>query len=100
LLAAPDRPDAVVCGNDLLALGVMEAAQDAGLALPADVAVTGFDDIELASLVRPRLTTVAQPQRKVSELATELLIDRIEGRATGGPREILVEPDLVVRESA
>ncbi|MBN1673650.1 MAG: LacI family DNA-binding transcriptional regulator [Kiritimatiellae bacterium] len=100
LLALADPPDGVVCGNDLIAVGAIETLEEQGRAVPRDVAVVGFDDIELASLVRPRLTTVAQPQRRISELTARLLIDRIEGRVSGEPREILIEPDLIVRESA
>ncbi|NCO34745.1 MAG: LacI family transcriptional regulator [Armatimonadetes bacterium] len=100
LLNKAKPPDAVVCGNDLLAIGAMEAIENAGLAVPDDVAIAGFDNIELASLVRPRLTTVHQPQERIGGLACNLLLDRIEGKETGEPKEILIEPELVIRESA
>jgi len=100
LLAGSDRPDAVVCGNDLMAIGALEAIESCGFRVPADVAVVGFDDIELASLVRPRLTTVAQPLEKTADLIGKLLIERIEGRAPAEPRDVVLEPDLIVRESA
>jgi LacI family transcriptional regulator len=95
-----DRPDAVFCGNDLLAIGAIEAIGDAGLSVPDDIAVVGFDDIELASLVRPKLTTIVQPQERIGEIACSLLLDRIEGLQTGSSKEIMLDPDLVIRESA
>lgn len=94
------NPDGLFCGNDLLAIGAMEAVRKSGRSVPGDVALVGFDDIEQASLVTPQLTTVRQPHQKVASLACSLLLDRIEGRERGGPKEILVEPELIVRESA
>ena len=95
-----NRPDAVFCGNDLLAIGAMGAIEDAGLRIPEDIAIVGFDDIELASIVRPKLTTVVQPQDKIGEIACSLLLDRIEGVETGDAKEIMLDPDLVIRDSA
>jgi len=92
--------DAIFAGNDLLALGAMEALTAAGLEIPKNMAVAGFDDIELASLVRPRLTTIALPQEKVASAACGLLLDRISGKEKGEPKEILFEPELIVRETA
>jgi len=94
------RLDAVFCGNDLLAIGAMEAVKKSGRTVPDDIAIVGFDDIELASLVTPQLTTVRQPLDKVASLACSLILDRIEGKEQGGPKEILIEPELIVRESA
>ncbi|MBN1446163.1 MAG: LacI family DNA-binding transcriptional regulator [Candidatus Omnitrophica bacterium] len=91
--------DAVVCGNDLLAVGVIKAAEKMNIKIPDDVAVTGFDDIFLGSLVKPALTTVRQPVDIVKS-GCECLIERIEGRKTGEPEEILFEPEIVIRESA
>ncbi|MFA5089142.1 MAG: LacI family DNA-binding transcriptional regulator [Candidatus Omnitrophota bacterium] len=100
LLKANKIVDAVFCGNDLMAIGAMDTIQKKGLKVPDDIAVIGFDDIELASLVRPRLTTVVQHQEKVASTACSLLLDRIEGRQTGEPKEILIESELTIRESA
>jgi len=99
-LKLPEPPDAVFCGNDLMVIGALESIENAGLNVPEDVAVIGFDDIELASLVRPRLTTVMQFQEKNSAITCNLLLDRIEQKETGEPKEILIEPELVIRESA
>jgi LacI family transcriptional regulator len=92
--------DAVFCGNDLLAIGAMEAVRKSGRTVPGDIAVVGFDDIELASLVTPQITTVRQSQEQVASSACNLLFDRISGKEQGKPKEILIEPELIVRESA
>ncbi|MDD3925650.1 MAG: LacI family DNA-binding transcriptional regulator [bacterium] len=100
IIESKKLPDAVFCGNDLLAIGAMEVIEEAGLKVPDDIAVVGFDDIEIASLVRPRLTTVVQPHAKIGSLACGLLLDRIEERETGESKEIMIEPELIIRESA
>ena len=68
LLSLPDRPSAVVCTSDIMACGAMDAAADLGLDVPRDLAVTGFDDMEIASLLSPGLTTV--PMFAVRERTT------------------------------
>jgi DNA-binding LacI/PurR family transcriptional regulator len=96
LLAGP-RPQALLCANDLLALGAMNVIRDAGLRIPADVAVAGFDDIFFARFFSPALTTVAQPMRRIGAEAAELLIDLIEGRHC--ERRRLLPVHLVERAS-
>ncbi len=78
LMAAPNRPTAVICINDVLAAGALMQAQKMGLKVPDDVSITGFDDIELARLVTPNLATVHVPHREMGRLAAEDLIRRIE----------------------
>jgi LacI family transcriptional regulator len=100
ILASPrgEAPDAVVCGNDQMAIGVIRELQAAGIRVPADVAVVGFDDIHLGSLVTPALTTVHQPMRLLGERACALLLERIA--EPGLPRRVERLPTkLVVRES-
>ena len=99
LLELPDRPTAIFACNDLLAIGVMAAVQEAGLRIPRNMAVVGFDDIALASYSIPRLTTVAQPSQKMGELAAQLLIARIENPNRAAERHLL-PTRLVIRESA
>jgi DNA-binding LacI/PurR family transcriptional regulator len=77
LLSAPDRPTAVFAASDTQAIGVLEAARSLGLRVPEDVAVIGFDDIEVASLLE--LTTVRQPLRQSGARGTDLLLAAIEG---------------------
>jgi LacI family transcriptional regulator len=91
--------DAIVCGNDLMAIGVLKAAEKTGVKVPGDVAVTGFDDIFLAALVKPAITTVREPAEGMKKIC-EVLIERIEGKRTGDPEEIVFEPEIVIRESA
>jgi len=99
LLELPDRPTAIFVCNDLMAIGVMAAVQEAGLRIPRNMAVVGFDDIALASYSLPRLTTVAQPSQKMGELAAQLLVARIENPDRSPERHLLLTR-LVVRESA
>jgi len=92
------RVDAVVAANDLIALGVIVAATQAGLRVPEDVAVTGVDDTEFAAMYNPSLTSVSLFAARRGEIAADLLLQRFEepNRAT---RTIEVEPQLVVRYS-
>jgi LacI family transcriptional regulator len=76
LLADGRRPSAFVCLNDRVAMGVYQAVQQAGLAIPADVSVVSFDDSELAGWLRPRLASVALPHHEMGFLAAELLLSR------------------------
>jgi DNA-binding LacI/PurR family transcriptional regulator len=85
--------------NDISAIGCMRAFQEAGLRVPDDISVVGFDDIAIASFSIPTLTTVRQPLLKMGRLAAETLLDRIEERSTF-LQDIRVEPELVIRRSS
>ncbi|WEX74309.1 LacI family DNA-binding transcriptional regulator [Sinorhizobium numidicum] len=83
LLSSPDRPTAIVCGNDETALQVYCAAADLGLRVPNDVSVVGFDDFQVISTgIQPPLTTMALPYRDMGALAVRMLVDIIAGRST------------------
>ncbi len=97
LLSRQPRPTALFATNDMMALGALEAAADAGLSVPDDVAVVGFDDISLGAHVRPTLTTVAIPKRELAAEAMALLLRLIEGDAA--PVSATVLPHLVPRRS-
>jgi DNA-binding LacI/PurR family transcriptional regulator len=84
--------------NDISAIGAARAFQEAGLRIPQDISVVGFDDIALASFCLPPLTTVRQPLLKMGRIAAQTVLDRIEDRAPFVP-EIAIEPELVVRGS-
>jgi len=84
--------------NDISAIGAIRAIREAGLRVPQDISVIGFDDIREAGYQTPSLTTVRQPLRKMGEIAAQTLRERIEGRKDY-PGVIAVEPELVVRES-
>jgi LacI family transcriptional regulator len=100
ILSAPERdlPDAIVCGNDQMAIGAMRELQAAGIRVPADIAVAGFDDISVGGLLTPALTTVRQPMRLLGERACSLLLERIADPALPRRAERL-PTDLIVRES-
>jgi LacI family transcriptional regulator len=93
-----DRPDAVVCANDLIAIGALRAAKELGLRVPRDVAISGYDDIDMARVCTPALTTVRQPVEELSRTAVDLLLDRIEDPDRPPTRHLLATT-LVVRES-
>lgn len=99
LLQARERLTAVFAVNDLMAIGAIRAAEEAGLRVPEDLAVVGFDDIMLATLVRPALSTIRQPTYEMGASAVDLLLDRITGQRERGPRTVAFEPELIVRQS-
>jgi LacI family transcriptional regulator len=92
-----DLPRAIVCANDQTALGVMHALARRGIAVPGEVAVTGFDDVPVARHLHPPLTTVRQPIRDLGATAFDVLYGRISAR--GGDPETVLPVRLVVRES-
>ncbi len=100
LLQQPRRVSAVFAANDLLAIGAMSAIREAGLHIPQDVALVGFDDIPAAALVSPSLTTVTQLPDKLGRRATEMLFERLEGAAPPGGRCEALPFELIIRESA
>lgn len=100
LLKLPERPDAVFCFNDLMALGAMRAVHEAGLRVPQDVALVGFDDVEEAEYAIPSLTTIAPDKTKIAEVAVGTLLERINKGYDDPCRLIQPGYRLVVRESS
>lgn len=98
LLGLPDRPTALLCGNDLQAFGVYEAARQAGLRIPQDLSVVGFDGIAASHWCGPPLTTVCQPFREIGAAAAHLLLALIAGQPPAQTR-IELATTLVVRAS-
>ena len=99
LMEASERPTAVVCFNDLVAIGALNAAHALGLRVPADVSITGWDDLPIAAWEICRLTTVNQSMHGMARAAARLVVERVEGRAGAEPRHVLFEPRLVHRAS-
>jgi LacI family transcriptional regulator len=99
LLASPERPTAVFAASDLMAFGAIEAALAAGLRVPEDVSVVGFDDIAGAQLAHPRLTTVRHDKVALGLAAAQALVDEIENPASRPPPPVTLPVELVVRES-
>jgi len=96
LLALPSRPTALFCYNDTTALGAMRAARAAGLRIPEDLSVVGFDDIDLAPFFEPPLTTVAQPKRRMGETAVQMVLELLAG---GSVEDQVLPNELIVRGS-
>jgi LacI family transcriptional regulator len=90
----------VFAANDLMAMGAYIAIKEAGLQIPRDVAVVGFDNIPTAKLVSPPLTTIDQDQREVGRRAAEMLFERLEGSAPPVGRGEERPHRLIIRESA
>ena len=98
LLAVGPLPDAVVCFNDLLALGLLRGLAEAGVRVPDDIAVIGIDDVEDGRYVRPSLSTVALDKRQIADAAVELLAARVAGDEAPA-RTVTARHRLIVRES-
>ncbi|MCL7378392.1 LacI family DNA-binding transcriptional regulator [Streptomyces sp. 35G-GA-8] len=100
LLGMESRPSAVFCANDLLALGVLQTLYHAGIRVPEDVALVGYDDIEFASAAAVPLTSVRQPAVRLGVAAADLLIEETgDDAARHEHRRIVLQPELVVRAS-
>jgi LacI family transcriptional regulator len=100
LLSTHPELTALFCYNDLVAIGALQACADLGWAIPDDVAVVGFDDIPLAALVSPPLTTCRVPRYELGSAAMRLLLEKISGCVGEECREVVLQPELVVRDSA
>jgi DNA-binding LacI/PurR family transcriptional regulator len=80
ILDGGSPPTAIIAANDLMAIGAMKAVQERGLTVPSDISVMGYDDIDIASLCTPALTTVRQPKYKMGECSVQYLLNRIENK--------------------
>lgn len=98
LLELPEPPTALVCCNDLLALGASSAVRERELLVGRDVSVTGFDDILLADYATPPLTTVHQPGYELGEMVAKMLLQLINGESVR-EKQVILQPSLVVRRS-
>jgi DNA-binding LacI/PurR family transcriptional regulator len=99
LLSRSDRPTAIVAINDMYALGAYVGARDRGLRIPEDVSIVGFDDISIAQIAQPGLTTLRQPVKMLSQALVTMLIGRVEGTYHESTPHITVAPELVERGS-
>ena len=97
-LAAWNVETTDLSGRDMSALGAIRALQDLGLRVPQDVSVIGFDDIKIAAFNNPRLTTIRQPLSNMGRIAAQCILNRLNG-SESFRKEIMVEPELLVRES-
>jgi LacI family transcriptional regulator len=98
ILKMSPRPTAIFALNDLMAIGALRAASEASYSVPGDLAVVGYDDLEIARFTNPPLTTIAQPKKETAAQAINLLVDRIS-RKTGPNIRLVLTPELIVRRS-
>jgi LacI family transcriptional regulator len=99
LLAMDPRPTAVFASNNLTAVGAVKAIREQGLAVPGDIALVSFDDIEHVAILYPFLTVVPQPAETFGTMAAQLLLERIAGRIPAQPRLVVMPSEVIVRES-
>ncbi|HEV3295054.1 MAG TPA: LacI family DNA-binding transcriptional regulator [Streptosporangiaceae bacterium] len=94
------RPTAVFCANDLLALGVLQEMTACRIAVPESIAIVGYDDIEFAAAAAVPLSSVRQPRQQLGRTAAQLLLDEALGEASHQHRQVVFEPELVIRQSS
>ena len=99
LIALRERPTAVLCSNDMSAIGVMREAYDCGISVPQELSVVGFDDIKLAQFTTPPLTTVQMSQKLLAEYAFKALLAEVEQPHSSGGREVELMTNLILRRS-
>jgi len=99
-LPATERPTAAFCGNDLLALGVLQEMTQRGVRIPRDLAIVGYDDIDAAEAAAVPMSSVRQPREQLGRAAAQLLLEEIEAATTHEHRHVLFKPELVVRQSS
>lgn len=98
ILRLPQVPTAVFVCNDLMCIGALSAAHQAGVRVPQDISLIGFDDIELAGFASPPLTTIAQPKHRIGIAAVDMVLERIQGGRVEA-RQVILQPELMVRNS-
>lgn len=98
ILASPLAPTAVFVCNDLMSIGALSAAHQAGTQIPQQMSLIGFDDIELAQFASPALTTIAQPKQRIGIAAVDMVLERIQGGRIQA-RQVILLPELIVRNS-
>ncbi len=94
-----EPPTSVFATNDYMALGVYQAVCEGGLKVPEDIAIVGFNDIEFTAMRGIELTTIGQKKYEMGALSVETLVDKIEGKKTGPPEEIILKPELIIRKT-
>jgi LacI family transcriptional regulator len=98
-LAAKPCPTAIFAGNNFIAIGLMQALQEAGIRVPGDISIVGFDDLPASLLIDPFLTVAAQPAYEMGVQATKILIKRLLGNGANAPQEIVLPVEIIERKS-
>jgi LacI family transcriptional regulator len=100
VLALHPRPTALIAANNFIAIGALKAVRAAGLDVPDEMAMAGFDDLPAALMIEPFLTVAVQPAYEMGRRAAELLLSRLSGADTSPPQEILLPVELIIRQSS
>jgi LacI family transcriptional regulator len=98
-MKTPEPPTAIFAANDYMALGAYDAILDEGFRIPQDVALVGFNDIEFTAMKGIEMTTIGQKKYEMGAIAVRSLIERVEGGKAGSSKEIILEPELIVRKT-
>jgi LacI family transcriptional regulator len=98
--APPDRPTAVFCANDLVALGLLQEMTERKIKVPADIAIVGYDDIDFAAAAAVPLSSVRQPRQLIGRTAAQLLLEEAVGQDDHQHRQVIFQPELEVRRSS
>ena len=98
-LEMSEPPTAIFATNDYMALGAYQAIVEEGIKAPEEIALIGFNDIEFASMKGIELTTIGQKKYEMGALAVKTLVERVEGAKVGPPKEIILEPELIIRKT-
>ena len=96
---ADERPTAIICGNDVIAHGVLHAAAKAKISVPDDLSVAGIGDFKSSAVIEPGLTTVRLPARRIGQIAARSLIDRSVSGDRDKVNDVLIPAELIVRAS-
>jgi LacI family transcriptional regulator len=99
-LPARERPTAAFCANDLIALGLLQEMTRLGVTVPGDLAIVGYDDIEFAAAAAVPLSSVHQPRHELGRTAAQLLLEETREAGTHKHRQVIFDPELVVRRSS
>jgi GntR family transcriptional regulator of arabinose operon len=97
ILARPDRPTAIICYHDQIAIRVIDLVRSMGLKIPEDISIFGFDNYKLAKYISPKLSTVEHPKETMGRDAAKTIFDIIEGRPY--EKNKVYDPELIIRES-
>jgi DNA-binding LacI/PurR family transcriptional regulator len=99
LLASGFRPTAIICVNDITAVGALRELRECGIRVPQDMSVTGFDNVQLSEFCYPALTTVHIPRDRIGHIISDHLLAKTGGQAAAADAEIIIDPEFVVRDS-
>ena len=99
LLSENKKVDAIFVWDDRLAIGAIKAIFEAGKRIPQDIAIVGYDDIEISEFLFPPLTTVRHPSHEIGKTATRILIDRLESEDESELKRVVLKPELIIRQT-